>query len=83
MQPPHCDKSGGWLALWGFCAAAIVLWGLVLPWVATWPSMASRIERNAARGIDPSAKFYSELEGFSSREAEFRGRESSRFTIAR
>ncbi len=83
MQPPHCDNPGGWLALCGICTAAIFLWGLVLPWVATWPSMAARIERNAERGIDPSAKFYSELEGFSSREAEFRGRESSRFVITR
>jgi hypothetical protein len=83
MPRPRFDKSAGWFALGGVCAAVIVLWGVVLPWVATWPSMASRIERNAARGIDPSVKFYSELESFSSREAEFRGREGSEFAIVR
>lgn len=83
MPRPHSNKSGGWPALCGICAAVIVLWGVVLPWVATWPGMAARIERNAERGIDPSAKFYSELEGFSSREAEFRGRETSWFAIMR
>ena len=43
-------------------AAAITsVWLLVLPRVATFPPIQAHIDRNEAAGIDPAAKFYSEL----------------------
>ena len=47
----------------GFAVLVIaLLWLVILPRVAQWPPVRSRIERNEAAGIDPSAMFYSELE---------------------
>ncbi|MBA3480802.1 MAG: hypothetical protein H0T51_03210 [Pirellulales bacterium] len=44
------------------CIAAIAAgWLLLLPWAARTPSVRGMIERNESLGIDPSAKFYSEL----------------------
>jgi hypothetical protein len=44
------------------CVAVIAgVWLLVLPRVATLPAVRARIERNEAAGIDPAAKFYSEV----------------------
>lgn len=38
-----------------------ILWLVVLPRVAVLPAVRARIERNEAAGIDPAAKFYTEL----------------------
>jgi hypothetical protein len=44
------------------CLAVLtVCWLLVLPLVARTPAVSSMVERNGRLGIDPSAKFYSEL----------------------
>jgi len=44
------------------CIAAIAVgWLVLLPWAAQTTSVQDMIERNETLGIDPSAKFYSEL----------------------
>jgi 4-amino-4-deoxy-L-arabinose transferase-like glycosyltransferase len=48
------------LACW--TAAAIVVWLVILPWVAARPDMQRRIEFLEQRRIDPSAMFYTEVE---------------------
>jgi hypothetical protein len=42
-------------------AAAALLWLLILPQLSDLPVVRTTIDRNNALGIDPSAKFYSEL----------------------
>lgn len=37
-------------------------WCFVLPWVATWPSVAARIQRLDESGVDGGAMYYTELE---------------------
>jgi hypothetical protein len=46
-------------------AAFAVCWLLVLPLVARSSAVSGMIERNERLGIDPSAKFYSELPAMS------------------
>jgi hypothetical protein len=44
------------------CIAGIsAAWLVLLPWAAETPPVRSMIERNELLGINPSAKFYSEL----------------------
>ena len=44
------------------CAAAVgVVWLVVLPWAAQTAAVRERIARDEALGVDPSAKFYTEL----------------------
>jgi hypothetical protein len=51
--------AGARLAL---CIAAIAVgWLLLLPWAAQTPRVQNMIKQNEALGINPSAKFYSEL----------------------
>lgn len=38
-----------------------VIWLLILPHASSQPSIHTRLEEQAAQGIDPSAMFYSEL----------------------
>lgn len=44
-----------------FVAATAIVWLAVLPQVGELPPVRTMIDRNNALGIDPSAKFYSEL----------------------
>lgn len=44
---------------WGTVA---FLWLIVLPWIGSFPAVQAKIAREEAAGIDPSAKFYTELE---------------------
>jgi hypothetical protein len=39
-----------------------VVWCGVLPWLGRSPAIQAHIRRNTAQGVDPSAKFYTELE---------------------
>lgn len=48
-------------ALLGLWAAMALVWGAVLPRVASQPAIDRRLRDLEARGIDPSAMFYSEL----------------------
>jgi hypothetical protein len=44
------------------CIAGIAMaWLVLLPWAAETPPVRRMIERNESLGINPSAKFYSEL----------------------
>ena len=75
MPLPHCvnnradnnKKGSGLFSAWArllACGAALaIVWLLVLPAVAERPAMRRYIERNERLGIDPSAKFYTELPG--------------------
>ena len=38
-----------------------IVWLIVMPWVATSPSTQSYLQRMRAKGIDPSAMYYTEL----------------------
>ncbi|MEX0703827.1 MAG: hypothetical protein WD069_17140 [Planctomycetales bacterium] len=42
--------------------AIAAVWLVVLPWLAARPALRARIERERAAGIDPGAKFYTELD---------------------
>lgn len=37
-------------------------WCVVLPWIATWPSVAARIQQLDESGVDGGAMYYTELE---------------------
>ena len=50
-----------WRRLAAAVAVIAAVWLGVLPWVARQPGIRSYVERNDALGIDPSAKFYTEL----------------------
>lgn len=51
-----------WFALVGIIIVMSVLWLLVLPAVSELPEVKAMIARHHELGIDPSAKFYSELD---------------------
>lgn len=48
-------------SLAGAMAVAGLIWLVVLPSIGNLPSVRRYIEHNERAGIDPSAKFYSEL----------------------
>jgi hypothetical protein len=59
VSEPGRPAPGGRLAL---CLAAIAaIWLLILPALAEVSSIQRMIDRHEADGVDPSAKFYSEL----------------------
>ena len=51
----------GAAGLAGCLAAAAILWLAVFPRIGAMPGVRQTIQRNESLGIDPSAKFYSEL----------------------
>jgi len=53
----------GWAQLWAACGLIAVVWIGVLPRLAESPRVQARLEYLEARRIDPSAMFYTELEG--------------------
>lgn len=55
------SRIKGWIGLAGTSGLVAVCWLGVLPHLASQPSVRRHIERNQAFGIDPSAKFYTEL----------------------
>jgi hypothetical protein len=53
-----------WIGVLRLVVAAFLVgfvWLTILPYIARMPTVRSFIERNEALGIDPSAKFYTEL----------------------
>ena len=59
-SPPRSRKS---LARFLLASLVVMLvWGLFLPWVAEQHTIEQRLEFLDARGIDPSAMFYTELD---------------------
>jgi hypothetical protein len=67
MPPPPCHNkiepgrlaSGAMLASCALAMAAC--WLIILPLAAQQPAIHDYIDRNERLGVDPSAKFYSEL----------------------
>ncbi|MHB0954982.1 MAG: hypothetical protein ACYC6N_20115 [Pirellulaceae bacterium] len=62
-MPPTCSPNNR-LGVWRLLAACLMIvsiWIGLLPALGRTPSVRTHIERNADGGIDPSAKFYSEL----------------------
>ena len=51
-----------WGSLVGIVLVVSGVWLVVLPWIGARPHVSQRIQDEQARGIDPSAMFYSELE---------------------
>jgi hypothetical protein len=70
MPPPPSKNNGNvdsepscpGLGALAICTAIIaLLWLAVLPQIGNLPAVRATIRRNDSLGIDPSAKFYSEL----------------------
>jgi hypothetical protein len=57
------DRLRGWCGLLACVAIAALVWLVALPSLASRPAIQRYIEQNEALGIDPSAKFYTELPG--------------------
>ena len=47
--------------LWMLSAVGLI-WLVILPWMASRPRMEAHLEWLDARGVDPSAMYYTELE---------------------
>ena len=60
-RPSH-SAAKRWLKLLVACSLITLLWLIVLPWIGSQPSISETIRDHQARGIDPSAMFYTELE---------------------
>lgn len=54
-------RPHGWRSLAVIVAAAALTWLAILPRVAEWPPVRAYIAENERLGIDPSAKFYTEM----------------------
>lgn len=78
------DKIRPWVRLLAAAAIVAVVWLGILPFVGSRPAIRAYIEHNDSRGIDPSAKFYTELPGmprFAARVDDARRRDSAAFGI--
>ena len=74
MTPPPTNASSkrNWLALILIRGLLLFVCLAVLPMIARQPRVAERIGRLDARGIDPTAIFYSELDAMPAAEAHIR-----------
>jgi hypothetical protein len=59
-SPPRFLKSIA--SLLASSLVIVLVWGWLLPWVSHYQSVKQRLEFLDARGIDPSAMFYTELD---------------------
>jgi len=79
MPPQPSSASNSSLAGWGkliaLAATMGFLWTAVLPAVSRWPVVQDRFERHQAIGLDPSAKFYTEMEFFPASQLDLRSRQ--------
>ncbi len=62
--------------------AIVVLWTLVLPWIGRQAPVNEMIIRNEARGIDPTAMFYTELANMHFEQGMLRYRETNANVLA-
>lgn len=60
LRSPN-DVRAAWLRLGAWIAAIAMIWLGVLPAIGRHPAVRRYIECNEAQGIDPSAKFYTEM----------------------
>ena len=86
MPQPHLEISsqGRWFRLLAATAVVAGIWLVGLPRLAEQPAVRHYIDDNEARGIDPSAKFYTELPGmpaFYSRVQDARRRDRAAFGL--
>jgi hypothetical protein len=72
MPLPHSANNGKrcrtpflrrWATLLAWSATIAIVWICALPLLGSRPAIQHYIERNESLGIDPSAKFYTELPG--------------------
>jgi len=64
-KPQKSKHAAPWngRAVLAACSVGIaVVWCIVLPWIAERPATQQQLQFLDARGIDPSAMFYTELE---------------------
>ena len=57
----RASRLRGAAALIGCASVAALTWLTLLPYVGQLPVVRTMIDRNDALGVDPSAKFYSEV----------------------
>ena len=60
--PPNGSPRRNWAAFVLGSALLAVVWLVALPWVGARPLMQADLRRQQARGINPGAMFYTELE---------------------
>ncbi|HEY5311892.1 MAG TPA: hypothetical protein VIK18_05210 [Pirellulales bacterium] len=80
--PPLATRVRPWIRLLAAAAVVAVVWLGILPYIGSLPPIRTYIERNDSRGIDPSAKFYTELPGmprFAARIDDARRRDAAAF----
>jgi len=78
------DRLRPWVRLLGSLVVMAAIWLGGLPYVGRQPSIRRYIDQNEALGIDPSAKFYTELPGmpaFCSRIDDARRRDRAAFGL--
>jgi hypothetical protein len=66
--------AGAWCRLTVVIFATAVVWLIILPSVARIPQVAARRAANEARGINPSAMYYTELRAMPALESQLRER---------
>ncbi|HEX3658870.1 MAG TPA: hypothetical protein VHV55_23960 [Pirellulales bacterium] len=63
LPPSASNRLRAWFRLLAAAAIVAAIWLGILPYIGSRPPIRAYIERNDSRGIDPSAKFYTELPG--------------------
>ena len=58
----HSARLCGWKNFFIALSIGAALWSIVLPWLRQRPAIAEHIEQMRAKNIDPSARYYSDLE---------------------
>lgn len=61
-RPEILDRTFASKQLAGWFLGLTVLWLLVLPWIASRPSVEAHLRWLDEQGIDPSAMYYTELD---------------------
>lgn len=64
----------GWFWFGLSTAVMVSVWTMLLPWIGTHRHVRARIDRLDARGIDPSALYYTDLDVMTEIEAEMTAR---------
>jgi len=72
MIPQPSTKQKSWCKLTLAVISLTTIWLTILPMIAQQPTVAARIQRLEARGIDPTAIFYTELDAMEAAEARVR-----------
>ena len=60
MMVDRNSRQGRWVWLVSVCAMLVGVWGMVLPRVARLESVAKDMQFLESRGIDPSARYYTD-----------------------